>query len=193
MPPQRPTKRRRGSNGDVALQSPAVSTTTAGPSTSLNGWSTVPDLAPATSNPHRRHAPSSTRVDVGKNDSPQMPPEEIDLREIDSDHGLSSLLQRQRQEQIRAQQTAAAAEPPTTLSTLQCVICMEPPSNLTSTHCGHLFCHTCLMESLMAAHSTQSRCPVCRTEVLRMPKGNRGGEGKHWTVLELKVARIGVR
>ncbi|KAI9810293.1 MAG: SUMO-targeted ubiquitin ligase complex subunit slx8 [Pycnora praestabilis] len=102
--------------------------------------------------------------------------EEVDLRGIEDDNGLSALLQKQRADQVKAQ-LKEGAEPPR-LSKLQCIICLETPTDLTSTHCGHMFCHTCLMEALIAGESQArnggesnpekySKCPVCRTRVNR--------------------------
>ena len=60
--------------------------------------------------------------------------EAIDLRDIDDDEGLSRVLEQQRLATIKAQQEQA--NKPVKLSTLQCIICMEPMKNLTATHCG---------------------------------------------------------
>lgn len=57
----------------------------------------------------------------------------------------------------------------TTFNTFTCVICMDNPTDLSATACGHLFCHTCLMEALIAGENRtgpgeakRSQCPVCR-------------------------------
>ncbi|BFZ57498.1 hypothetical protein PYCC9005_004550 [Savitreella phatthalungensis] len=67
------------------------------------------------------------------------------------------------------------------LSHLSCVICLDTPTDLTATVCGHLFCHACITaalessaQQLQIAHSTPSHrnpsgsvgvCPVCRRRV----------------------------
>ncbi|KAF1918275.1 hypothetical protein BDU57DRAFT_446410 [Ampelomyces quisqualis] len=63
---------------------------------------------------------------------------------------------------------------PTTFNTFNCVICMDMPTDLTATACGHLFCHTCLMEALIAGENRsvpgdprRSQCPVCRKFINR--------------------------
>ena len=92
---------------------------------------------------------------------------------------------------IQAQKEQASK--PVKLSTLQCIICMENMKDLTATHCGtscpstvistrtnfillqgHLFCHACLMEALIAGENQGSepgkgipKCPVCRKKVIR--------------------------
>ncbi|KAF2844678.1 hypothetical protein T440DRAFT_502916 [Plenodomus tracheiphilus IPT5] len=57
----------------------------------------------------------------------------------------------------------------TNFNTFTCVICMDTPTDLTATSCGHLFCHTCLMEALVAgenrtgpSEAKRSQCPICR-------------------------------
>ncbi|KAK8114911.1 uncharacterized protein PG998_000538 [Apiospora kogelbergensis] len=69
------------------------------------------------------------------------------------------------------------------LSKFQCVICMDDVSNLTVTHCGHLFCSECL-HSALHIDSVKKCCPVCRTKVdIR----STGRNQKSYYHLELKV------
>jgi len=82
------------------------------------------------------------------------------------------VLQKQREDAVKAQ--AKPEETVTTFNTFNCVICMDNPTDLTATACGHLFCHTCLMEALIAGenrtgpHETKrSQCPVCRKTISR--------------------------
>ncbi|CAD6576470.1 MAG: SUMO-targeted ubiquitin ligase complex subunit slx8 [Alectoria sarmentosa] len=98
--------------------------------------------------------------------------EEVDLRDVDDEAGLSKVLEQQRMATIKAQQEQA--NKPVKLSTLQCIICMDNMKDLTATHCGHLFCHACLMEALIAGENQGSepgkgipKCPVCRKKVIR--------------------------
>lgn len=60
--------------------------------------------------------------------------EEVDLRDVDDDNDLTKLLEQQRVAAVKAQQEQA--NKPLKLSSLQCIICMEPMSNITVTHCG---------------------------------------------------------
>lgn len=60
--------------------------------------------------------------------------EEVDLRDVDDDKGLSEVLEQQRLATIKAQQEQASR--PVKLSTIQCIICMESMKDLTATHCG---------------------------------------------------------
>lgn len=60
--------------------------------------------------------------------------EEVDLREVDDDDGLSKVLEQQRLLSIKAQQDLA--DKPVNFSSLQCIICMESLTDITATHCG---------------------------------------------------------
>ncbi|KAI9847007.1 MAG: hypothetical protein M1837_003363 [Sclerophora amabilis] len=62
--------------------------------------------------------------------------EQVDLQDVDDDEDLSALLKKQREEQVKSQQKHD--ERPTRISSIQCIICLEPPKNLTSTNCGML-------------------------------------------------------
>ncbi|KZF26704.1 hypothetical protein L228DRAFT_258098 [Xylona heveae TC161] len=146
----------------------------------------------------QRDAEQSSEAGTPKRIKPSRPEadhlqdiEEIDLRDVDDELGLAAALQKQRADQVLAQ-NRKEGEAPRTLTSLQCVICMDVPTDLTITHCGHLFCYTCLMEALMAGErqsgggSAPSRCPVCRTRVRRNPVGR---AGKEVVPLELKVMK----
>jgi len=47
---------------------------------------------------------------------------------------------------------------PASENTKKCVLCLENRTDLTSTHCGHLFCWTCILELLRF----KGECPMCR-------------------------------
>ncbi|TLS29722.1 hypothetical protein PpBr36_00590 [Pyricularia pennisetigena] len=58
------------------------------------------------------------------------------------------------------------------LSSLQCSICMDDMTFLTSTHCGtskgHLFCGGCL-HSALHVNATKRVCPICRQKIDLVP------------------------
>jgi hypothetical protein len=103
--------------------------------------------------------------------TPQLDIEEIDLS--DDKVPLQEALRKQRTEAVKAQEKPE--EKPLRLSNLQCVICLEQPTDMTATSCGHLYCHTCLMESLIAGENLsaqggetkKSTCPICRKFISR--------------------------
>lgn len=51
------------------------------------------------------------------------------------------------------------------LSHLKCVICLDSPTDLTATTCGHLFCHECISSALRVTSPAAGNCPVCRRKV----------------------------
>lgn len=59
---------------------------------------------------------------------------ELDLREIEDDESCAKVIEEQRKESVKAQHEQA--EKPVKFSNLQCIICMEPMTNITVTHCG---------------------------------------------------------
>ncbi len=86
------------------------------------------------SNPVKRGKTSDNKPGVShiKDENSQV--EEVDLRDVDDDNGLAKLLEKQRVAAVKAQQEQA--NKPLKLSGVQCIICMEPMTNMTSTHCG---------------------------------------------------------
>ncbi|KAL8736028.1 MAG: hypothetical protein Q9166_000590 [cf. Caloplaca sp. 2 TL-2023] len=104
--------------------------------------------------------------------------EHLDLVDVDDDGGLSKVLEQQQAAAIKEQQ-GPQGDAPTKLSNVQCIICMEPMTDMTVTHCGHLFCHTCIMEALIAGENQgepgrgTSKCPVCRKKVSRPKEKSR--------------------
>ncbi|KAG9548211.1 hypothetical protein KCU71_g15212, partial [Aureobasidium melanogenum] len=56
---------------------------------------------------------------------------------------------------------------------LNCMICLEHFTNMTATHCGHIFCHECLTQALIASQRNSDHnygtCPACRKPI--KPKG----------------------
>jgi hypothetical protein len=104
------------------------------------GLSRDPSTDP--SNPAKRR---KTEASQSSNETAKI--EEIDLRDVDDDTGLSKVLEQQRMATIKAQQEQA--NKPVKLSTLQCIICMENMKDLTATHCGELQfrCQTLILQA----------------------------------------------
>ncbi|KAL1591796.1 hypothetical protein SLS59_010068 [Nothophoma quercina] len=153
----------RLSNGYVDLTSPHVDLTTPD-SPPRRRKRDSPSPGPSSK---RQKREDQTAVEGSK---PPAKIEEIDLSQ--DDDTVLEVLQKQREEAVKAQ--ARPEETITTFNTLTCVICMDKPTDLTATACGHLFCHTCLMEALIAGEQRgnpgeqrKSQCPVCRKTVSR--------------------------
>ena len=64
--------------------------------------------------------------------------EEIDLKDVDDDNGLSKALQKQQEMAIKAQRKEES-DKPLKLSSLQCIICLESMTDITATNCGEFF------------------------------------------------------
>lgn len=61
--------------------------------------------------------------------------EEVDLRDVDDDDGLSKALQKQQESVIKAQRDEECGKP-MRLSGLQCVVCLDNIKDMTATQCG---------------------------------------------------------
>ena len=94
------------------------------------------DISNSPSNPAKKRKTVNGAVRGGATSEPQPHAqiEEVDLRGVDDDTGLSNLLAKQRETTIKAQQEQEGK--PLNLANLQCIVCMEPMSNITATHCG---------------------------------------------------------
>ena len=135
--------------------------------------------------------PSSKRQRTSTTNPSQAPPtfstlksiEQIDLsQDSDPDNAaLSSTLAKQRSDAITSQSNSsrnAETAGKSKLNTLQCTVCLDTPTDLTATSCGHTFCYTCLMDWLVAADreagggGRRSNCPACRKPISRVKKGD---------------------
>ena len=63
----------------------------------------------------------------------------VDLADIEDDLAYAEFRKKQEAKAITEQQQYEATKP-MKLSGLECVICMDPPTDLTVTHCGRLNC-----------------------------------------------------
>lgn len=100
-----------------------------------------------------------------------------DVDVLNSKTTLDSILGKQQQATIASQNKSASTETgETVLSAYKCAICMESPTEATTTVCGHMFCRQCILDSLKWSEQARrggiqfqpnktinGRCPVCRT------------------------------
>lgn len=100
--------------------------------------------------------------------------EELDLTE-DTPTAEEEVLQDQQAKAIADQDRDQAG--PVTIPQRTCNICMENLTNATVTSCGHMYCHECLTQALIASErnttpqQAMGRCPNCRKN-LSMKKAN---------------------
>ncbi|KIY04237.1 uncharacterized protein Z520_00931 [Fonsecaea multimorphosa CBS 102226] len=113
-----------------------------------------------------RHSP---KPDAGTEDPPI---ESVDLTAVDDADALSAALAKQRQDAILAQNPRTESGR-TSLTGYKCPVCMDTPTDATSTACGHVFCHRCILDTLKwsietrrenmpASRKSKGVCPVCR-------------------------------
>ena len=84
------------------------------------------------SNKRRKTGANLKKENIVKNEESEI--EEVDLRDVNDDNGLSQVLQRQQEDTIKAQRQEEGK--PLKLSSLQCVVCLESFTDVTATHCG---------------------------------------------------------
>jgi hypothetical protein len=120
--------------------------------------------------------------------------DEVDLTAVDDPASLSAALSKQREEAILAQ-NPGTEEGRTPFTAYKCPVCMDTPTDATSTACGHVFCHRCIVDTLNwsieqrredapANRKVKGVCPVCRKALdLKDTPGN----GRSLVPLELKL------
>jgi len=100
--------------------------------------------------------------------------DDVDSRDDSAAESMRVTLAKQREQAVLAQ-ARTEGDKPITLKTMTCVVCMDTPTDLTAGACGHVFCHTCLMDALIAGENRsrasyeprKSQCPVCRKHLNR--------------------------
>lgn len=126
----------------------------------------------------KRTAEIPTRDDISKRrrtvHSPNTPIEELDLTN-EAPSAEEELAQTQQAQLLLAQQPSDPSGP-LKIGQRTCIICMESFTNATITSCGHMYCHECLTQALIAGEKASEKgvgnCPVCRKPVRRNAKGN---------------------
>ncbi|KAJ6139328.1 hypothetical protein N7471_005814 [Penicillium samsonianum] len=102
--------------------------------------------------------------------------ETIDMTDDSGAAALARTVAKQREDAIKAQASAESDSNLSAILAYKCPICMETPVDATSTSCGHLFCHKCIIDCLKMSEQTRGgdsskhhkgTCPVCRTPISR--------------------------
>ncbi|KAL1296539.1 hypothetical protein AAFC00_000045 [Neodothiora populina] len=99
--------------------------------------------------------------------------QEVDLstNKADSSSAKEAILEKEREQLVKRQREESGKA--VRLNDLQCMICLERFTNMSVTHCGHLFCHECLIQALNASERASERnvgtCPACRKPIKRGP------------------------
>ncbi|KAL5362669.1 hypothetical protein BJX96DRAFT_154367 [Aspergillus floccosus] len=125
------------------------------------------------------------------------PPEDDTIESIDLTDGPSALsraLAKQREDAVRAQQEADRDQGHSSLANYKCPVCMDTPVDATSTMCGHLFCHKCIIDTLKFSEEQRmdapgrgpkGMCPVCRKPLTR---ADAPGPKRNLIPLQLKLS-----
>ncbi|KAH8600061.1 hypothetical protein B0O99DRAFT_682520 [Bisporella sp. PMI_857] len=183
-PPRNTSSRDTGSRR-ITRQSSVVDLTESPP----------PEMAPQTrkrraNTPAEVRASKSARTGTKASASaskikPEDGAEVIDLADVEDEAQLKVFQAKQAADLIKQQQQEEANKP-IRLAEFQCVICMDNPTDLTVTHCGHLFCSECLHQALHADNGKRS-CPVCRTHVSTAPAPGKKQSKTGFFHLEMKL------
>ncbi|CAL3969294.1 unnamed protein product [Diplocarpon coronariae] len=110
--------------------------------------------------------------------------ETVDLSGVETKAEAEEVMAQQEAEIIRKQNQEDATRP-VKLSEFQCIICMDNPTDLTVTYCGHLFCSECLHQALYAGD--KKCCPVCRSNISAPKVGTTKQPRNGVFTLEMKV------
>ncbi|KAL2075242.1 hypothetical protein VTL71DRAFT_185 [Oculimacula yallundae] len=143
-----------------------------------------PDMAPATSRKRKATTPAAGRASkVTKNSTSKVSRptsaagkkemadvQTIDLVDIDDKEEYDERMRKEQAEMIKKQNQAEATKS-VKLAEFQCIICMDNPTDLTVTFCGHLFCSECLHQALHAGE--KKCCPVCRSNIASKKPGGK--------------------
>ncbi|KZZ94586.1 Zinc finger, RING/FYVE/PHD-type [Ascosphaera apis ARSEF 7405] len=206
-------KRRRQNSGILSSGQEPVSLPESAPSTRSHSFSS--DIAlfndeelfvPETPGPFRQD-PALVEPDIQAQRSPPPPPppsqpqppnatstdrDPIDLTDVEDETELGNVLSRQREDAVLSQ----VEHPPTRsiLTAYKCPICMDDVIDATTTACGHLFCHKCILDTLRfsedrrpdsRANNPRGTCPACRKPL----NGNDlPGRSRNLVPLQLKLA-----
>jgi len=81
--------------------------------------------------------------------------------ETNSNSIESSLSKRKKRLQVDENEEGSARLRDLLKAALICAICFEPMQDITSTHCGHLFCKDCVFESVR----NHGKCPMCQKKM----------------------------
>ena len=120
--------------------------------------------------------------------------ESVDLTGVNDDKALHETLAKQQADAIVTQQPNTSTDAGrTTFTAYKCPICMDNIKDATTTICGHLFCHRCIVDTLNWSATQRKQelgsnkkvngvCPVCRKSL-----ANKDSPGTHRTLVTLEL------
>jgi hypothetical protein len=160
-----PTARRRNGRNSVVDLTDLPSSPTSPPPRQPTSLKRAAESSNKPSTPKRRR--------LIKNEDSEDEKENNNVEELDltneAPNAEEELAQTQQQLLLTTQQENSTG--PLNLGKRTCIICMEPFTNATITSCGHMYCHECLTQALIAGEKSSEKgignCPVCRKPVNR--------------------------
>lgn len=120
--------------------------------------------------------------------------ESIDLTSVNDEKALKETIAKQQAETILGQKPNTSTDAGrTTFTAYKCPICMDNIIDATTTICGHLFCHRCIVDTLNWSATQRKQelgstrkvngvCPVCRKSL-----ANRDNPGTARTLVTLEL------
>ncbi|KAI9043482.1 uncharacterized protein KD926_003633 [Aspergillus affinis] len=117
----------------------------------------------------------SLESDLEERDGETEPTTSIDLTESSGPSSLSKTLAKQQEDAIKAQKGSEHERGRSILKKAECRVCLDTPVDATTTACGHLFCHKCIMTALKSGEeradtsgkTPRGTCPICRKPLSR--------------------------
>ncbi|KAK7737792.1 hypothetical protein SLS53_006412 [Cytospora paraplurivora] len=129
-------------------------------------------------------------VDLPRLQQPVTIPERDDLLSLfgDDEDGIEVYDLTRSEDELPEELLKPQEDDSVKLSKFECIICMDAATNLTVTHCGHMFCAQCLHQA-MHTEVTKKVCPMCRQKLDLRPKDGRlpNAKAKTFFQLELKL------
>jgi hypothetical protein len=140
--------------------------------------------------PIRQRSPNDMRPGSSSSrPKSESPVESIDLTAVDEKISAADVLAKHGAD-LTASQKLSSDTGRTPLTSYKCPICMEIPTDLTATVCGHLFCHRCILETLKWSQNLRRQqilpgrrpnairgvCPVCRKELKQLDPEHKSRE-----------------
>ncbi|PYH43843.1 uncharacterized protein BP01DRAFT_300285 [Aspergillus saccharolyticus JOP 1030-1] len=156
------------------------------PESTSASQSDYPTLFP---NPKRRRL-----APLSQPDSQTSEVDSVDLTELDDVSEVSRTQAKQRADAILAQQSLEHKDNESSFAAYKCPVCMDTPVDATSTVCGHLFCHKCIIDTIKFSEersdstnkAPKGTCPVCRKPLSR---NDVAGPKRHLIPLQIKLLR----
>ncbi|RPA80772.1 hypothetical protein BJ508DRAFT_376940 [Ascobolus immersus RN42] len=187
MRPRQPSARPAASSSNVEVVD--LTDDLAGPSVSSRTTATNRLATEANESRKRRRTPQQQeeesarrrpRTEVNTNETTVIDLSDTEESSSEDEEEGADAAEKARQEELTRLHKEASER--TKLADFKCAVCLDDPTDLSTTPCGHLFCDKCVRQALKAGQPETTKfghCPICRTKV----------NLNKITVLEIKLGR----